>query len=63
MVRVLLARAADDCCLTRTRPARSNSDGSMWPAEHDGANERVPVDTFLAAWDTGNETMIVTDAA
>jgi hypothetical protein len=32
-------------------------------AEDDGANEQVPVDTFLAAWDTGDETMIVTDAA
>jgi hypothetical protein len=32
-------------------------------AEDDGANERVPVDTFLAAWDSGDETMIVTDAA
>lgn len=32
-------------------------------AEEGGANEEVPVDTFLAAWDTGDETMIVTKEA
>jgi hypothetical protein len=32
-------------------------------AEENGGNEQVPIDTFLAAWDTGDETMIVTNAA
>jgi hypothetical protein len=44
---------------TNTNSVHLNDSG----AEEGGANEQVPVDSFLAAWDTGDETMIVTDAA
>lgn len=44
---------------TNTNSVHLNDSG----AEENGANEQVPIDTFLAAWDTGDETMIVTDAA